>query len=846
MPLSAGDKLGPYELLSPIGEGGMGEVWRACDTRLERTVAIKFLKQEFTERFEREARAIAALNHPNICQLYDVGPNYLVMEYIEGTTLQGPLKVEQAVEYAGQILDALGAAHRKGITHRDLKPANVLVTKQGIKLLDFGLAKQAVVLKDLNETRTKTLTATGEIAGTLQYMAPEQLQGKEADPRSDLFAFGCVMYELLSGERAFKGSSAASVIAAILEREPAPLQLSPPLDRVIRRCLAKDPDGRFQTASDLKYAVLSAQAEQPFEKAATKVKGWYWPAAAIFSLGLLGGWDLARTGQIKPDLQAIRSQLNPPEGGQFDGGSLALSPDGRTLAFSATVEGKTGLWVRPIDGTVSRQLPDTDGAAFPFWSPDGASLGYFSGEKLWRVDVAGGSPSSICDSTESRGGAWTSDGSMIFGQRVGPLRRVSAVGGAAADLTILDEGRREITHRWPQILPGGRFLCLSRKRQAGKSEIVLGRLSKPNERVSLIETEGNAVYVGEQLFWLRGTTLVAQHFDVERLNLSGEVHPIGDPVGFLSRTGRVSSTVSSSGVMLYSTAALTNQFIWVDRTGRVLGNMGNPGAYSYFNIAQDGRRLAVTRSDGHGLDVWLADMDRNLWNRFTFNGSSASGPVWSPDGNVVAFSHAQGVFQKETNGPGLQEQVLERGRLLDWSRDGHHLLIGDDQRSTTLSTLRMSSGKSYPGAKPVPYLRSQAQLSSAKFSPGDPHWIAYVSDENGQDQVFIQAFPKPQGKWQVSTSGGRFPEWAPDGSELFYLAPDNKLMAVRLKLAKDFVEPSTPQELFPIAWDSSPSGSPYAIAPDGKRFLVRTVKTAGSPLLQVISHWPALLKKPTQ
>src|SRR5579871_6202490 len=411
--LARGEKLGPYEILAPIGAGGMGEVWKARDTRLDRSVAIKTSKEQFSERFEREARAVAALNHPHICQLYDVGPNYLVMEFIEGAALKGPLAIEKAVEYAGQILEALDAAHRKGITHRDLKPANILVTKQGIKLLDFGLAKQAGVLAAAEgATLTQALTQRGEIVGTLQYMAPEQLQGKETDARSDLFSFGCVLYEMLTGKRAFEGQSAASVIAAILEREPAPLTAAPPLERVVRRALSKDPDQRFQTARDLKAAMIWAMEHAPVSAPPKRNRVLPWVAAAAL-LGALAGWGISRIRQPGVERHVFRLQIAPPEGGQFifgaSAGGVALAPDGRTAAYVASANGRTSLWIHPLDGA-ARAIPGTEGALFPFWSADGKSMAFFTQTQLKRVDRDGGAPSLICTTPGSgRGGFWTSD-----------------------------------------------------------------------------------------------------------------------------------------------------------------------------------------------------------------------------------------------------------------------------------------------------------------------------------------------------------------------------------------------------------------------------------------------------
>jgi predicted Ser/Thr protein kinase len=441
----------------------MGEVYRARDTRLNRIVAIKISKEHFSERFGNEARAVAALNHPHICQLYDVGPNYLVMEFIEGAPLKGPLPIGQAVEYAGQILDALDAAHRKGITHRDLKPANILVNKQGIKLLDFGLAKQTVPLTEAEATLTQAVTSNGQILGTLQYMSPEQLQGKETDARSDLFSFGCVLYEMLTGWRAFEGESAASVIAAILERQPAPLTVAPSLERVVHRALAKDPDQRFQTARDLKAALIFAMEQPPPAAVAKPNRRWHWIAALILLVGALGGWGISQFRQPRVDDRTFHLQITPPEGSRFvfsanSVGGIALSPDGRTAAYVVSGQGKTGMWIHPLDGSTARLVAGTEGAAYPFWSPDNKSVAFFMRRKLQRVDIAGGFPVAICDAADGRGGTWTSDGQILFGTIASGLFHVPASGGTSSPLTTLDASTGERAHRWPQALPGGYFL----------------------------------------------------------------------------------------------------------------------------------------------------------------------------------------------------------------------------------------------------------------------------------------------------------------------------------------------------------------------------------------------------
>jgi hypothetical protein len=603
MPLTAGERLGPYEILAPTGAGGMGEVWKARDTRLDRVVAIKVSKEKFSERFEREARAVAALNHPHICTLHDVGPNYLVMEYVEGAPLKGPLPLEKAIEYAGQILDALDSAHQKGIIHRDLKPANILVTKQGIKLLDFGLAKQAVPLKEMDPTRV--LTEQGQIVGTLRYISPEQLEGKEADARSDLFAFGCVLYEMLSGKCAFDGLSAASVIAGILEREPAPLELAPPLERVIKTCLAKDPDQRFQNVRDLKRDLLWAM--EPVATTAQPRRWWIATAAATLLIGcILGAWAVSHFHQAASDERVLRLQILPPEGGRFifgfRNGGIALSPDGRTASFVASVGGKNGLWIRPLDGTTARLVVESPGIMFPFWSPDSKSIGFFAGGKLQRVELAGGSPIMICDARGvSPGASWSSDGHIIFATlATDGLIQVPASGGTPS--TIQNASRGESFQLSPQVLPGGRVLYWSRGDKGENTGIFTASLARTTDAVRLLTSDTNALYAPggdgkDYLLWLRAGTLLAQEFDARTLKLAGEPRPIADTVSQVGLYApQMNVAVSASGQLLYSAANISGQFTWLDRAGKQMGLVGEPGEYAAFRLSPDGNRIAMTRS----------------------------------------------------------------------------------------------------------------------------------------------------------------------------------------------------------------------------------------------------------
>ncbi len=862
MSIRPGARLGPYEIIAPIGAGGMGEVWKARDTRLDRTVALKVSKAHFSERFEREASAVAALNHPNICTLYDVGPNYLVMEYIEGAPLKGPFPVGKAVEYAGQILDALDAAHRKGITHRDLKPDNIIVTKQGIKLLDFGLAKhQTAPLAEGGATLEQALTSEGPIVGTLQYMSPEQLQGKEVDARSDIFAFGCVLYEMLTGKRAFEGESAASVIAAILEREPAPLTVAPPLERIVRRSLAKDPDQRFQTARDLK-AALTWALEHPPASAAAKPRRRSWIAATILVVGvLLGGWGVSRFRRPPAETLPYRLQINPPEGSRFTFGNniggLALSPDGRTAAYVTSGTGKNGLWTQPLDGTAARLIAGTDGAAYPFWSPDNKSVAFFSEGKLRRVDLAGGAPSAICGVATPRGGAWTSDGRILYGSTTDGLFLVPASGGTPSPLTTLDAARGENYHRWPQVIPGGRFLYWIQSAKPENTGVYAASFAKPGERMRLLTTETNALYAPggdgkSYLLWLRGGTLVAQEFDTGTLKLEGEPHSVADPVAKIGLMGQMNVAVSAGGLLLYSASNNVSQFTWLDRTGKLLGVVGSPGEYSTFRLSLDGRRLAAALDGAGSTDLWLLEVERGVAGRFASKSGLSIYPIWSPDGRTILFSSGvpRNLFRKESSRAGNElrfSQSPNSQYATDWSRDGRRVLYFEITRGSQrdLWVLPVTpEGKPAPDPTPRPYLQMPFNETWGRFSPEvSPLWVAYQSDETGRWEVYIQSFPEPRGATQISTGGGQYPQWGADARELFYISLDNKLMAVSLKMGADTVEPSTPRELFALPVVDN-GYSPYDTSRDGLRFLVRATPEHGaSQPLTVIVNWPALLKE---
>jgi Tol biopolymer transport system component/predicted Ser/Thr protein kinase len=857
--LKPGQMLGPYRIDSFLAAGGMGQVYRATDTRLQRQVAIKVSSKRFDARFEREASVIASLNHPHICQLYDVDPNYLVMEYVEGTPLRGPLPLKQAAEYAGQILDALNCAHRKGITHRDLKPENILVTKQGVKLLDFGLAKQSGPLREGDATLTAALTSKGEILGTLQYMSPEQLHGQQADVRSDLFSFGCVLYEMLTGKRAFEGKSAASVIAAILEREPAPLNLAPPLERVVRTCLAKDPNERFQNALDLKRSLTWA-LEQPVAATASR-RGWIPAAAAVLVLGALASWAVSRFAQPAPDRRVLRIQIDPPPGGRFvlggiNVGDVAISPDGKMAVYTATVNGKVELWVHPLDGSAARLLPGTENGGQPFWSPDSKSIGFVNlGTGLRRIDPGGGMPVQICNPVIGlRSPTWGSDGYILFSD-ANSIFRVSAAGGTPTLVMAPDRSLGEIAYHAPRLLPDGRFLYLVETRKPESSGLYAASLAKPAEHVKLLASTGRALYAQAAdgkgyLLYARAGALVAQAFDPRGLQLAGEPQVIAEGVS-TAIEGEMHVTASDTGLLLYGAFHRLSQLAWLDRTGKLISRVGEEMDLRMFRLSPDERHIAVQLGSTGGSDLWLLDAERGISNRLTAGTGHSTQPLWSPDGRLILLSHLNWpeLLRKATNGIG-EEQAVSPGLGnilgLDWSGDGRWVLARQRNPDTGYDIWKLPmtpEGRMPEGAVPTPYLRTRFNESQARFSPEpSPRWVAYVSDESGRQEVYVDAFPEPRGKKRISTTGGGSAWWGAGGRELFYVTPEDKLMAVSLKITGDSLEPSAPRELFTLSL-RSPAGPTYQPSRDGQRFLVLTSPQVSPQPITVIINWPALLKR---
>ncbi len=891
MSLLPGARLGPYEILEPIGAGGMGEVYRARDTRLERTVAVKVLPSHLSsspdvrQRFEREAKTISQLSHPHICALYDVGNQdgveYLVMEYLEGETLadrlaKGPIPLPQALKYGVEIADALDRAHRQGVVHRDLKPGNVMLTKSGTRLLDFGLAKMIAPSpgpSGLTALPTvagsSPLTQEGTILGTFQYMAPEQLEGKEADARTDIFAFGCVLYEMASGRKAFAGASRASLISAIMSSDPAPISTlqptSPPvLDRVIRKSLAKNPDDRWQNAADLGSELEWVSEERGLAAtAATPTTGWRRRERVLVSIvALLAATSLALLVLRRPATQPpreVRFTIPVPEGNVFgsftNAGAVAVSPDGRRLAFTAIPSGgRSLLWVRDLDGLSARALPGTEGAAFPFSSPDSRSLGFFAGGKLERIDVAGGPAQTLCEAPYGRGGAWSPGGIIVFSPTENaPLFHVVAAGGAPAAETTLAAGQRG--HTWPSFLPDGRHYLFFVETSGSKAEIHTALLGG-NESKRLAPAESRAIYAPPgYLLFVREGTLVAQGFDAGSLQLRGDPTAIAERIGRTggaAQSGYAPFSASSNGVLAYgAVAAIRNQLRWFDRRGDAQAPLGPPGDYADPELSPDGKRLAVCRDDPKTgtPDVWLIELARGTMSRFTFDPRYDVYPVWSPDGTRLAFASdregRQSVYLKAA-ASGTEELLLKMPDSvapLDWSPDGRLLVLGVENPKTNgdLWTLALEGPR-----KPKPLLQSPFNEGEARISP-DGRFLAYTSDESGKPEVYVGSFPSMAEKWQVSTAGGSKPAWRRDGRELFYLAEDRKLMSVDVQAGAG-LEISSPKLLFQTRTprvDFPGFHSLYAAASDGERFLIVYEPDApSSPPITVVLNWTPDRKNP--
>jgi serine/threonine protein kinase len=893
MSLPQGAQLGPYEIVSPVGAGGMGEVYKARDTRLDRTVAIKVLPPhladdpQFRERFEREARAISQLTDPHICTIHDVGEHagraYLVMEFLEGETLaarlaKSALPLDQALRIAIEISGALDSAHRLGIVHRDVKPANVMLTKSGAKLLDFGLAKHgaggaggAGVARGFSPaeltaspTLASPLTQQGTILGTFQYMAPEQIEGQEADARSDIFAFGAMLYEMLTGRKAFEGRTQASLIGAILEREPPAVSsiqsLTPPiLDRVVHRCLAKVPDARWQSASDLHEELTWIAEEAPRTTPVVATAGarrrelvaWIVATLAVLAVGAGSIREFRRPA---PELPIVRFDVATPA--TSDPTSFAVSPDGRQLAFVSSADNIPKLWLRPLDQTIAHALAGTENASLPFWAPDSRAIAFFADGKLKRFDLTGGTPQTLVDAQSARGGTWSKDGVIVFAPTtLGPLMRIAASGGQTVAVTQPDQAAP--SHRFPEFLPDGRqFLYLAALGAPDKEGVYLGSLDgAPPKRLLTADTAATFASPGYLLLVQQGV-LVARPFNVTTKEL-GEPIPIAQPVGSDAGVRRGAFSVSASGVLAHrSGVAGRRQIVWVDRTGKQVGTVGAPDDAVLQSVAlsPNGRRVALSRIVRGNSDIWILDVDRGVPTRFTFDPALDNNPIWSPDSSRVAFrSNRSGpfdLFEKTASGAGVERPVLTSPQIktpVDWSSDGRFLLYSllDAKTVQDLWALPMTGDR-----KPFPVVQTPFTERNGQFSP-DGRWIAYDSNESGRFEVSVQPFPGPGGKWQVSTGGGVTPRWRRDGRELFYVAPDGALMAAPVRASSDgqALEPGEPARLFrvPIVLGGSVPDNlkhQYDVAADGQRFLINvTTEEASAVPITVVLNWMTALKK---
>lgn len=884
MALAPGTRLGPYEIEAPIGAGGMGEVYRARDTRLDRTVAIKVLPEhlsgspEVRARFEREARAVSSLNHPNICVLYDVGHqdgvDYLVMEHLEGETLsdrllKGPLAADELLRVATEIADALDKAHRQGLIHRDLKPGNVMLTKSGAKLLDFGLARTtglAPTLSDLSRspTMSRQLTAEGTIVGTFQYLAPETLEGREADARSDIFAFGAVLYEMATGKRAFEGKSQASVIAAILERDPPPAStiqpLTPPaLDRLIQQCLVKDPDQRRQTMHDvlldLKWiAEGGSRAGVPAPVSARRrgAARLAWSIAAL-ALGaavvFAAGYFLRRPPKPEP----VRFFVAAPEG-VIAVGSPKISPDGRYLAFNVTDStGVTRIWLRPMNSLTAQPMPGTEDASRPFWSPDSRYIGFMAANKLKKIEVTGGPPVTVCESGSRGDGSWSRSGTILFdGGPADSIRGVSAAGGTPSAASIIDRSRHETGNAWPQVLPDGKhFLYLGFTSTPDSIALKVGRLGSTEAKVLAVGNFSRIEWVPPgYLLFVRDRALMAQPFDARGLKLAGEPFPVIDDVSAGGGgANNAEFSASETGVLVCRGSGATSgmQLTWVDREGRESGTLGDPADIGTFTLSPDGQRVAasVLAPRETNSDIWILDIGRNLSTRFTFDRSDDGWPVWSADGTKVFFSSNRAgryaLYEKASTGVGEERQVSTGGTDIGpfgCSRDGRLLgcLTYSGETRWDVWVLPLDGT-----TKAVPFLQSTFSEAEASIS-ADGKWIAYRTTESGQAEIYVQAYPGPRGKWQISTRGGRVPMWGADGRELYYLTPEGAMMSVSVATEPAF-QVGMPQRLFQASPPSDdPGGRCYAVSADGRKFLIlRPIRERALPATMVVMNWTAAL-----
>ena len=891
MPLTPGERLGPYEIQSAIGAGGMGEVYKATDTRLDRIVAVKVLPThvasdfDLKQRFEREAKTLAALSHPHICPVFDVGQqngiDFLVMEYVEGQTLaerleKGALPLDRVLQYAIQIADALDKAHRNGIVHRDLKPGNVMLTRSGVKLLDFGLAKLqpagAVAGMSVAGTMTSPLTAQGTILGTLHYMAPEQVEGKDADARSDIFSFGAIVYEMVTGRRAFGGRSAASVVAAILEREPPAMSSLQPLtprsvDRIVATCLAKEADDRWQTARDLlrelkwiAEAGTRTDDAVPGSAPRGRVK-----LAAAMSCSLVLGAAIAAAAVW------VATRPTPPHVTRLTiapGGAAALTVTGYTRDVAISRDGTrvvyvggngSRLFVRALDQTEATPLEGLGMPHHPFFSPDGAWIGFFDGlNALKKVSVNGGPAVTICRVTSAPTGAtWGADGTIIFALTAVPgLRRVSANGGEPEIITTPNAQDGEAYDYWPEFLPDARGVLFRVELRAG-GPTGSGRIGvldlRTGARKILVRDGfyGRYVSTGHLVYGVSGM-LRAVPFDLNRLELAGTPIPLVEPVLMTPFGGVLDFDIAQNGTMVYipaGTRAAARTLVWIDRQGQEQAITAPVRAYTYPRLSPDGSRLALDVRDQDN-DIWIWDFARQTLSRFTFEVAQDQYPVWTLDGRRLIFDSRRtggqaNLFWQAADGTGAAEQLTKspiNQSPYTISPDGTRLVFRSDELKTGSDLLALTLNKEH---QIQPLVQTNFNELNAEISP-DGRWFAYESNESGQYEIYVRTFPDAAaGRWQISTGGGTKPLWARNGQELFYVAPTGALMAVRVAPGATFTA-GTPTRLFDGRYyigDAANVGRTYDVSPDGRRFLMMKADTTTPATIIVVQNWDQELKR---
>ncbi|MGC1448932.1 MAG: protein kinase [Candidatus Sulfotelmatobacter sp.] len=898
MALISGTKFGPYEIQTQLGAGGMGEVYRALDTRLDRTVAIKVLAShlssspELKQRMEREARSISALNHPNICQLYDIGQqngtDFLVMEFLEGETLaerlkRGPLPLNEVLKIGIAVAEALAMAHRQGIVHRDLKPGNIMLTHSGAKLMDFGLAKPlgmpntgmgsgaapsftaAATLS--GPSPLSPLTTAGSIIGTIQYMSPEQIEGKEADVRSDIFAFGSVLYEMVTGKRPFAGKSQISLASSILEKDPDPISatapdIPPAFEHVLTTCLQKDPEERYLAAHDIKIELQwiaegktsAVVATPPAPPTKTRERlGWIAAIMVALVLGVVAGLFFSRP---VPSGQAIRTVVDPPPKvtlnltGDFAGPPV-LSPDGAWLAFSATgVDGKTSIWVRPMNSLEPHAIPGTDGAIFPFWSPDGRSLGFFADGKVKTIDLSGGSALVVCDAPFGRGGTWNPGGVIVFTPGTqAPLMRVGATGGTPVPVTKLDL-TQHTSHRWPFFLPDGQhfiYLAINHDPSRAANDSLYYASLDGKENRPLFRSQSNAVYGSGYLLFARSGQLMAQPFEAGTGTLSGEPQALASGVVDDISTWHTDASASNNGLLVLGSGGTADwQLIWTDRNGKQIGTVADKLTnLQTARISPQGDRIALQIDTGMN-DIWVLDLARNVRTRLTFGPVSNTFPVWSPDGKWIAYAsdrngHAN-LYRKPSDGSGAEELLLTDDLVTlpsNWSQDGKTLFYSRGPAGSNWEVWALPLEGERKPRLVIPH--SGSSFSAMGHLSPDGRWLAYASNESGTAEVYVVAYGGGQGKWQVSTNEGSQPQWSKDGKELYFANDISRVLsAVPVKEANGALQFGVAQSLV-----TTPATQQfiYDVSPDGKRILLNVVSQQVNQSVTVISNFPAGLKK---